>query len=278
MYGAEFWVEGSNAERVVEKLAAGGVLVCSAVREQKNILRIRVRGKDGKKVFAILHGSCYNIRKVRRAGLAKIPQLLVRYAGLIAGAAFCLGAILFCEGRVLKVSIEGSGACYAQEIRRVLEESGVHAFSAAPAAPSSIAARILALPRVSFCTLSHAGGVLTVHVETEDEAQPLAGGALLAPVSGEVEALTVVRGQALVAVGDGVEAGDVLVQPCAEGYAMAYAAVRYLVDAEYPGSEEAARAQSFLDHGEIADLQIQKTERGWRVTGSARRRAAINLG
>ena len=132
---------------------------------------------------------------------------------------------------------------------------------------------------MSFCSLSHEGGVLTVCVEVEDEALPLVVGALTAPADGTVESLTVVRGRACVSVGDEVRAGDPVAEPAAgENYAIARVAVRYAVDAEYTGSEESARAQSYLDYGEIADLQSQKTENGWRITGSALAIAAVNLG
>ena len=276
MRGKEFLISGSGAERAVEKLARGGVPVLSARLGQKNTVRIRVDGKHGKKVFAILQGSCYNIINCRRFGAERLAAGLVRRAGLLAGLLLALVLVLFCEGRVLKVSVRGSGACYEAEVRAALAAAGTRFFSPVPD-EAAVASHILALPRVSFCSLSHAGGVLTVRVETEDEALPPVGGDFKAPVSGTLERLVVVQGRACAAAGDEVAAGDVLVDG-AGAPVIACAQIAYRVDAVYAGSAEQARAQAYLDHGEIGEMQVQKIGEGWRVTGIARTVAARNLG
>ena len=279
MFGREFEIEGLGAERVAEKLVRGGVPVLGARIVQKNVVRIRVDGKHGKKVFAILQGSCYNIKKSRPVGWERVVHAFMKHAGLAVGAVLFVCAVVFFHGRILKIDVVGSGAYYRAEVLSVLSESGASFLAPVPAEKAGITARILALPRVSFCSLSHEGGVLTVRVEVEDEALPLVVGALTAPADGTVESLTVVRGRACVSVGDEVRAGDPVAEPAAgENYAIARVAVRYAVDAEYTGSEESARAQSYLDYGEIADLQSQKTGNGWRITGSALAIAAVNLG
>ena len=279
MFGREFEIEGLGAERVAEKLVRGGVPVLGARIVQKNVVRIRVDGKHGKKVFAILQGSCYNIKKSRPVGWERVVHAFMKHAGLAVGAVLFVCAVVFFQGRILKIDVVGSGAYYRAEVLSVLSERGASFLAPVPAEKAGITARILALPRVSFCSLSHEGGVLTVRVEVEDEALPLVVGALTAPADGTVESLTVVRGRACVSVGDEVRAGDPVAEPAAgENYVIARVAVRYAVDAEYTGSEESARAQSYLDYGEIADLQSQKTGNGWRITGSALAIAAVNLG
>ena len=112
----------------------------------------------------------------------------------------------------------------------------------------------------------------------DDEALPLVVGALTAPADGVVESLTVIRGVARVCIGDAVGKGDIVAEQSGELAVIARVAVRYPVDREYEGSEASARAQAYLDHGEIADIQTQKTEKGWRVTGSALAVASRNLG
>ena len=277
MRSAQIEIEGIGAARAVEKLVQSGVPVLGAKLQKKGVL-IEVDAKHCKKVFAILRGSCYNVKKVSFSGWRKLLAQLQRCAGLLVGAAVFAGAVLYCQSRVLRIEVVGSGACYTSEVLALLAEDGTGFFSPAPEG-SALTARILALPRVSFCSLRHEGGVLTVCVEVEDEALPLVVGALTAPADGTVESLTVVRGRACVSVGDEVRAGDPVAEPAAgENYVIARVAVRYAVDAEYTGSEETARAQSYLDYGEIADLQSQKTENGWRITGSALAIAAVNLG
>ena len=279
MFGAEYVVEGVGAERAVEKLVQGGVPVLSAQKIKKNAVRIRVDGKHRKKVFAILQGSCYNITKERAVGAVRLWRRIAAHAGCLAGAALFLAAVCLLQGRVLAVSVVGSGAYYRSEVLRALERQGVHFLSPAPQEQAAVTAYVLSLPRVSFCSLSLRGGVLTVTVETEDEASAPETGALTAPRSGVVEKIAVVRGRALAAAGDEVAAGDTIAVPAEEGgLLIACVTVRYAVDCVYEGGEDAVRAQSYLDHGEIADLTLEKTETGYRVTGSARATASRNLG
>lgn len=284
MKSCEIFIEGIGAARIVEKLVQGGVPVLAARVQKKGVL-VRVDGKDCEKVFAILRGSCYNGKKVRFAGLLRLLRRIPARAGLLVGAALFFAAVLFCQSRVLRIEVTGSGAYYEAEVLRALAREGTGFFSAPPADRARLTAEILALPRVSFCSVSHAGGVLRIEVEVSDDAAPLAGGNLVTPVSGRVESLTVLAGTARAAVGDEVAAGDVLVEnvtAVGEEYlpvtVIASAAVRYAVDAVYAGNREQALAKAYLDHGEIEGLQMQMTGEEWRVTGEAIASISLNLG
>ena len=276
MRGCELDIEGIGAARAVEKLVQGGVTVLGASVQKKGV-RVRVDAKQRKKVFAILRGSCYNIKKCTPYGAQRLYALARRSAGLIAGAALFVAAVLFCESRVLRIEVVGSGACYGAEAVALLKEQGTGFFSLPPANEALFVAQMLRLPRVGFCSLSHEGSVLTVCIELEEEALPPEEGPLLAPADGVVYSLTVIAGRACVAVGDRVAKGDVVAengtQPVIAGVAVEYAA-----DAVYAGSEDAALAQAYLEHGELFSIQTQKTEGGWRVTGRARVTAGRNLG
>ena len=284
MKSCEIFIEGIGGARIVEKLLQGGVPVLAA-RAQKRGVLVRVDTKDREKVFAILRGSCYNGKKVRPRGAARAIQALVRHAGLLAGVLFFSAAVLFGQSRVLRIEVVGSGAYYAAEVERLLAREGTGFFSPPPADRARITAQILAFPRVSFCSLSHEGGVLTVCVEVEDEAQAPAGGSLFAPVSGTVAALTVLSGTARVEVGAFVREGDILVENvtslAGESFpatVIASAAVRYAVDDVFEGSRGQALAAAYLAHGGLEGVTIQKTGDGWRVTGQALAYAALNLG
>ena len=151
MRRAEFEVEGLGVERVVDKLRAAGISVLSAVKTQKNGVRIAVEGKHRKKVFAILRCSCYNVTKVRARGSERLVAAGVKTAGLFAGAAVALFAVLAFQSRVLRIEVVGSGAYYEAEVREILSRGGVEIFSPAPKDENALAAEILSLPRVSFC-------------------------------------------------------------------------------------------------------------------------------
>ena len=284
MRSCEIFIEGIGAARAVEKIVQGGVPVLAA-RVQKKGVTVRVDGKHREKVFAILRGSCYNGKNVRFAGLLRGVRLLAQRAGLLIGAAAFVSMALFFQSRVLRIEVVGSGAYYRSEVLSVLSQSGTGLFSPPPADRAQITAEILSLPRVSFCSLSHEGGVLTVCVEVSDDALPLAGGPLLIPADGVVETLTVLAGTARVAVGDAVKAGDVAVENAAyvgeeklSVTVIAGIAVRVAVDREYAGEEDDALAQAYLDYGGIDGIRTEKTETGWRVTGTALVYAALNLG
>ena len=284
MRSCEIFIEGIGAARAVEKIVRGGVPVLAA-RVQKKGVTVRVDGKHREKVFAILRGSCYNGKNVRFAGLLRLVRLGMARIGLIAGALVFAGLVLFFQGRVLRIEVVGSGAYYEEEVLRTLAGEGTKLFSPPPADRARITAEILSLPRVSFCALSHEGGVLTVRVEVSDEALPLAGGCLYAPADGVIESLTVLAGTACAAVGDSVSQGDAIVRSVTlvgeeelPVTVIASVTVRYAVDAEYAGSEQQALAQAYLEHGAIEELHTQRTEVGWRVTGSALAYAALNLG
>ena len=114
-------------------------------------------------------------------------------------------------------------------------------------------------------------------MELSDDALPLSSEPLYAPADGVVYALTVVAGRALVAVGDSVRAGDVVAENGARA-TIAGVTIAYAVDEIYTGSEDSARVQAYLDHGDIDQLQTEQTGSGWRVTGDARVTASRNLG
>lgn len=280
----EITVESLSAHRAVEKLARAGVAVLAARCPEKNTVVLRIAGRDSRKTFAILRGSCYNIKNVRKIGLSRLADAAKRCVGLIAGAALMLALVAFAQSRVLKVEIVGNGAYYEREVREILTAEGVRFFSAAPKETGLLTAKILSLPRVEFCSFAMKGGVLTVEVRCAQESAPLASGPLSAPVSGVVEELVVVRGTPLAAPGDEVSAGDAVVgdyltvvERQTRVAVIAKVTVRYPVSREYALSEQAARAQAYLDFGSAAELHMTKTERGWLAEGTAFSTAALGL-
>ena len=286
MRAYEFYLEGLSVYRAVDRLSKEGIEVLSARRTQKNGLILAVNANDRKKAFAILNSSCYNIKKSRPAGAAKLISSCLRAAGLFAGAIVALCGVFFLQGRVLRVSVTGSGAYLEPEIRAILAEEGVGLFSDMPEG-SAVAARILALPRVHFCTVKGEGGVLTVCVEVGEELSPLKREPLLSPASGVVEQLVVLRGTPLVKAGDNVERGQTLVEPYAlageaeeklESTVVAFVRIAFPVSAEYELGEEAAKLQAELDFGQIEGIHTAKTEKGWRVEGTGHAEASLNFG
>ena len=284
MKGCEITVEGLSAHRAVDKLRLNGITVYAARRTQKNEVVVSLSGKERKKAFAILRGSCYNVKKVRYLGLERVKYACIRAMGILIGAAVCLPAIAFLQGRVLKIEVAGSGSYLHREVKDILSSEGIKPFSAAPKKTSALSARILSLPRVEFCSVKTRGGVLTVTVEVSDTLSPTPHAPLVAPVGGRVEQLFAVRGTPLVSVGDEVRKGDVLVGDYAllnerKEYVVVIARARiaYPVKQVYALTEEQARAQALLDFGELSTLTATQTEEGWLFEGTGRTEVCMNL-
>lgn len=283
----EFTVEALSVFRVVDKLAREGVEVCSFRILSKNSAVFTVNGKDTKKVFAILRGSCYNIKKVRPKGLSKAAEKLVRFAGLFAGILLFFLSVLSFEARVLDIRVVGSGAYYENEIIRILKENGVKKFSALPEDCAPITARVLSLPRVSFCTVGKDGGIVTVTVEVTDDEATLFSEPLLSPAGGVVEELVVVRGTPSVQIGDSVREGDEIVKnetlfgednAPSKVIVIARVVVAFPFAKQYAGSEENALLSAALEFGDTRDLHTTKTGEGWLVEGVALKARSLNLG
>ena len=280
-----FYIEGLGPERAIDKLASAGVEILSAEKIQKNTVVIHTDGKEYKKVFAILQNSCYNIKKVRTRGARRALELCRRFAGLLVGGALFCASILFFQSRVLAIEITGSGAYLNEQVNSVLRENGVSFFTPPPQNVNYLTSLVLSLPRVSFCSFTHRGGILTVDVEVNDEDAILQTSPLISPVAGNVERLTVVRGTPLTEVGAAVTAGDVLVADYvvsesgqANVLVIAEAVIVYPVSASYALPEEQALRQAYLDYGEIDNIHITPTDGGTLIEGQARVGVALNLG
>lgn len=272
----QFTVRSLTVHRVPEKLLRGGVTVLACRGTEKNALEVKIARKDAEKAFAILRGSCYNIENVREVGLSRLLCAARTSAGLLAGALLFLALILFFESRVLLVRVEGSGACYEREILAILGDEGVSTLSPLPWDTGLITARVLALPRVEFCSFRSQGGILTVEVQCSENAEPIADMPLTSSVDGVVESLLVLRGRPLVSEGERVERGQTLVEG-GGSFVVAKATISYEVRRVYAGSERAARAQAALDFGDLTKIRIGKTEQGWLAEGIARATVSRNL-
>ncbi len=279
-----FEVEGISSFRAVNCLLREGIPIVSAKKTAKNSLKIVVSANERKKTFAILQGSCYNIKKSHPLGLMRAAESARRAVGLLIGAVLALACVLFVQSRVLKIEVTGSGAYLEPQIRAVLSGQGVGYFSAMPQ-PNEVIPEILSLPRVHFCSVKGKGGILTVNVEVGDERETLRAEPLLSPAAGQVEELVVLRGTPLVSVGDSVEFGQELVGAYAlhgekkeDCIVVALVKVAFPVSREYMLDEEGARLQALLDFGEISEIHTTKTAQGWLVEGTGHAEASKNFG
>lgn len=246
-----------TVNRAVNKVARAGIEAFNVRKIGKNKIRLSIRAKDSEKFFAIFHGSCYTITKLKDKGLKRLAVWAVYRVGVLAGAAlFC--AVLFLSGMfVYKVEVVGSGSHYRDEVRSLLSEAGLSPFSVYNDARAEAArAEILNLPAVSFCSVQKKGGVIIVGVEVNAETPArVPATSLIAPVAGKIEQIVCIRGTPCVKEGDEVEKGDTVVAGYAdygEGEnivrrslaAIAKAVIRCELEYEYASEQESDEALS----------------------------------
>lgn len=206
-------IGGVSPLRALDRLAKGGVPVYDVQKVSPTCLKIRIKSKDRKKIFAIFRGSCYTVKKERAARLSRLPAAVRRRPGFAAGLVLFLLLAAACNRFVLRIDVQGSGAYLRDRAVQLLADAGVRAFAPygeenAEAARSAL----LTLPGVVFASVEKNGCCVTVTLEQiEDAPAPAYERSLYSPAAGVVETLTVLRGTALVAEGDAVGTGQELV-------------------------------------------------------------------
>lgn len=289
-------ISASSPSHALEMIARAGIAVYGAERIAPGKLKIRVKCKETKKIFAIFRGSCYTVTKDKRARLAKVVSRALRRPGILAGAAlFALGAF-FVNVPVLRIDVYA--AYSATAAREVLAEAGIRPLSLCSEAQAEEVRRaLLSLPGVVFASVEKEGCVLTVRLQEEqDTPLPSPARSLSAPRAGVVEELTVLRGTALVSEGDAVEAG----QELAAGYFLTesgekretFAVARCALLCEWSGdfyseerSEDAAAgaiaAAQLSAGGELVSARAEVRAEGegyvYRVTLTVRVFASVNM-
>ena len=284
--------------RALARLAAGGVCVRNVQKLSPSRLKICVKSKDMKKVFAILRGTCYTIEKAAPARLSRPLSALLRRPGLIAGAALFAAAACLSNALVLRIDVRGGGAYMRGLVLEALDGAGVRVFAPCGEERAEAArGALLALPGVVFAALERRGSCLVVTVEREEEAPaPAYARELAAPAAGVVEELAVLRGTALVREGDAVEAGQALVAGWFESegqrvqtFACARCSLlctRTFTAEAAAGEEGARRALAWARlraGGEVVSEEVAAAPKGdgtavYTVTLTVRVRCSVNLG
>lgn len=274
-------LEGVSCVYAVNKLKREGISLYSVKKYGKTGILILIARKDVKKVFAILQSSCYNVKKVFPTGITRALRFCKRRVGLFVGAFLFFSAISFAQTYVLRIDVVGSGAYYVEEVRAVLRRHGISSFGKFPPSTALAKSEILSLKDVTFCEISHAGGIVTVEVQADENADLLKSEPLVAPTGGRVERLVVMRGVPLVTEGQTVEAGQILVDCQIEGretVVIAQAEIYTEIAKEYQAeTEEGALSMAQLEYGEQADLRAERSPSGWTVVGTVVTVARMNM-
>ena len=159
----------SSAESALKKLKKASVPVYDCEKRGAEFI-FRVKDKDIKKVFAIFHKPCYNIRTEGMSAKGRLLSAVALRAGLIFGAAFFTACAIIANLLVLRIDFEGNAGYLEGEIRSILSEEGAAFAKPYSALNRPLATgRILALPDVTFCNISKRGSVVIVDVRVDGQ-------------------------------------------------------------------------------------------------------------
>ena len=272
----------------LDKIAAAGICVYSVEKCGVGCLKILVKSKESKKIFAIFRSSCYTVTRKKSAGLKRVVRMLLARPGAAVGALLFL---LICAAGnffVLRIDVQGSAARYADEAKKILADNrvGMYSFYDADAAERARAS-MMRLPNVVFASVEKSAETPVPERETS----------LVSPCAGIVEEIAVLRGTALVSEGDAVTAGQELAGGWLETeegekiptFAVARASLLCTGDFTYTAEEESdaqrrkALAAAYLAAGgepvsEEVGVQAQGEKTVYTVRLTYRVRIAVNMG
>ncbi len=193
------------SETALNKLQKGGIPVCNCRKRGAKFI-FYVKNEYRKKVFAIFAHPCYNITVERESPLMRAVRLLTARAGLFVGAAIFIAACVLSDAFIFKIEVSGSGSYLKPDVVEIVRSHGMTEVSVySDKNRDSAVARILALPDITFCSISKSGGILNVDVHANSDSTHRAEtGGLASDVCGKVKNIVALCGTPLVAGGDEV--------------------------------------------------------------------------
>ncbi len=209
---------GLMPERALLRLRRAGITLYGVEKPQKDRLRLRVKGKDKDKVFAIYPSAerggnaPYTVRALGKIGAGKYLDWAVKRIGFAIGACLFCMASLFVDDFVFGVDFTASSV-YARETYETLEEYGVKRFARYKKGREDlICSKLLALDGVEFCSVKKSG--LRLKIEMRLGNAPSAvyqTGDMLAKHEGELLSITALKGTPQKRTGERVTVGETLV-------------------------------------------------------------------
>ena len=217
----EKWiVEGLMPEKAINRLQKSGISLFLVKKIEKKRILFCINKKDLEKAFAIYPNMCYNSSRGSVYSFTRVGALdaHARNVAKLKWFAVCLGICCFFllvgsfSPFVFQIETVGANV-YKREVFEFLREYGVREFSVYPnGVEDEIAAKILALDGVEFCSVQKRGNTVTVEVRTNAfSSARQAKGDFLAPCDGRVEKIVTLSGTPLKKIGDEVKAGEKLV-------------------------------------------------------------------
>ncbi|MBO5328133.1 MAG: sporulation protein YqfD [Clostridia bacterium] len=202
----------SSPENALKKLNKAKIPVYNC-RKRNSSFIFYVQNKYVKKAFAIFSNPCYNIIVEEYGVKIKLFNFVKNRLGFIIGAALFICSCVLSNFFVLKIRVQGNGNYLYPQIKKIIYANGVGEFSYLPKVNEPVLiSQILALPKVTFCSVEKSGAILTVYVNVEEEIARFPNqNNLTASESGTLIALVTLSGTPLKTVGEHVERGEDLI-------------------------------------------------------------------
>ncbi len=171
---------------------------------------------DSYKFFAICKNMCYNKLIVKYKGLLSPLTYLVKNFGLLLGIVAFIILTALSNNVILGVKVTGSGSCFSQETKAVVNEFGASKYTLFSSVDlQKLETAILTSnSRLSFVAVKKQGNILVVDTVLSKQEPSVLGSStsdLISDYDGVIEEITVLRGSALVEKGQEVKRGDILV-------------------------------------------------------------------
>lgn len=205
-----FRAEGLNLSRLISAVSAETRV--RILRSEERAVEFRVSSADKAKVVAILNRLCYDYIIIKEEGALFGAVAALRRAGIVAGIACSLAALIVYPHMITAVEATGE---WNADVSRILASNGITVGKAVwNFDGDAVERQLLELDGVSFASVDKRGTRVYVNVRAERDGEhfvDLTRGNVTATVRASVTRAIVFSGTALVKYGDVVEAGQELI-------------------------------------------------------------------
>lgn len=209
-------IKGLNLDNLLNTAKKRGIALFNIKKYNNKRLIVTVSFNQSQNFFAIAKELCYNIKKVREGGKAKVLLSLYRSLGVLVGAIIFIAAAVYFDGLLFGITYTGSGSIYKSEVEEYLTSLKIVRFCRFSSFDlERLEDGVLSSnPHLSFVSCKKVGSRLVIDLELKKEdVKTLDGNVyqMISDVNGIIDSIKVYRGTAQVAVGQAVKKGDLLV-------------------------------------------------------------------
>ena len=210
-------VEGAYPERFLNICAANGLPFWGVSYQNETCLHVSMARAQFKQMEPYAQRAMCAVTPLRQTGLPYFLKRFRRRYMFLAGAVFCLAALLVFSRFILDIRITGNETVPSGKILTALNDAGFHPGVYGPIVNTNILAHqvLLTLPELSYCTVNITGCRATVVVRERipkpEIINPKAPTNVIAEKAGVITRMETLEGTPKVMVGSTVLPGELLI-------------------------------------------------------------------